>query len=638
MKKNQEIKISKKSLALLKIFSVITIFLIINILSFKLVTDVKFDLTSNKLFTVSANTNSIIKNIEEPINIKLFFSNSLSKDIPQIREYEKRVRELLINYKKISENKINLEILDPKPFTDLEDLANLYGLQGLQLNQEGENFYFGAVMTNSVDDTVVVPFFDVSRERFLEYDLTKTIFNLANTKKLTIGLISGLPFIGGVDNSTGTASFEEPFYLYSKITELFNVKDLSISATNIPDNIDQLLVIHPKNLSNETLYAIDQFVLSGKGAIFFVDPFSEYEKNKTPSNQRTNNIPESNLEKLFNNWGFSVEPGMLVGDVVNGRKVSLGSQNSQKIVTYILWLALQDKLLSREDVITSNLDYVFFKSAGSIKNLNTNDTLELRPLVATSKNSMLVERFKMQFRADPEALLNDFNPSSIEYTLGARIKGSIISAFNDKELGQLTVSTENHLKSNKNINIIVYADTDFLADSTWVSQQDLFGRQNVTPIADNGRMVINSLETMSGGENMIGLRGRGTSNRPFVIVEKLQKDAELAFREKEIALQSDLEETEKKLADIKNNTEENGSYNEEQSRTIDAFNKKISKIRRELREVQRELNQDIKDLETNLKLINIWLMPVLVLLLFVILRTFALKRRKNFYRSIGRSI
>ena len=180
--------------------------------------------------------------------------------------------------------------------------------------------------------------------------------------------------------------------------------------------------------------------------IFFVDPFSEYQKTNTPSNEQTANIPESNLEKLFNTWGFSVEPGMLVGDIINGRKVSIGNPNEQKIITYILWIALQDNLISKKDIITSNLDYVFFKSAGSINNLNTNSTLTINPLISSSKKSMLIERFKIQFRADPEGLIKDFIPTEKVYTMGARIKGSIISSFNDKELKELTVDTNNHIK------------------------------------------------------------------------------------------------------------------------------------------------------------------------------------------------
>ena len=194
----------------------IFLFLFFNIIVFKVLVYKKIDLTTDKLYTVSENTKSIIKYLSEPINIKLFFSNSLSKELSQIRDYEKRVRELLMSYKKISNKNITVEIIDPRPFTDQEDLANVYGIQGLQLNEEGERFYFGAVFSNSVDDTTVIPFFELDREQFLEYDLTKTIYNLANTTKPNIGLISGLPLVGRVNNSQGNAKYERPF-LYIRL-------------------------------------------------------------------------------------------------------------------------------------------------------------------------------------------------------------------------------------------------------------------------------------------------------------------------------------------------------------------------------------------------------------------------------------
>ena len=197
----------------IKLIAVPIIFILFNIGITNLVNH-KLDLTEDKLFTLTNNTKQVISNINEPIRIQLFFSNSLSKDLPQVRDYEKRVRELLYKYVSLSEN-LKLEVLDPKPFSDLEDLANVYGVQGLQLNQERERFYFGAVFTNSVDDSALIPFFDSSRESFLEYDLTKTIYNLANTKKSKIGIISSLPISGGFSNERDPASYQQPFFIKS---------------------------------------------------------------------------------------------------------------------------------------------------------------------------------------------------------------------------------------------------------------------------------------------------------------------------------------------------------------------------------------------------------------------------------------
>ena len=620
----------------IKLIAVPIIFILFNIGITNLVNH-KLDLTEDKLFTLTNNTKQVISNINEPIRIQLFFSNSLSKDLPQVRDYEKRVRELLYKYVSLSEN-LKLEVLDPKPFSDLEDLANVYGVQGLQLNQEGERFYFGAVFTNSVDDSALIPFFDSSRESFLEYDLTKTIYNLANTKKSKIGIISSLPISGGFSNERDPASYQQPFFIKSNITEFFNVEDLPKDVEAIPEEIDQLLVIHPKNLSDETTFAIDQFVMSGKGVIFFMDPFSEYENSLLPPNQRASNIPGSNLNNMFEKWGFRLDPGLLAGDINNGRKVSMGDINNQKIITYVLWLAIQDSLLSRDDIITSNLDYVFIKTAGSILNNNTNSSLLITPLIQTSLSSMLIERSAVQFRADPEKLLKDFISSNQKLTLGARIQGNFKSSFSEEEFSKLKTKKEKYIKQVNNANIIVYADTDLLADNTWVSQQDMFGRSNATAIADNGRLVLNSIESMSGGPDLIGLRGRGTSNRPFVVVENLQKKAELAFKEKEETLQNELKETEEKLQVLQSEEgADNNNVSNVQAETIVAFRSRIFEIRGELRAVQRVLGQDINALETRLKFINIWLMPALVFVLYIINSLILYRRQKNFFKSIGRT-
>ncbi len=621
---------------ILQYFFVTFLFLSFNIIIFKVLVNKKIDLTTDKLFTVSENTKSIIKNLSEPISIKLFFSNSLSKELSQIRDYEKRVRELLMSYKKISNKNITIEIIDPRPFTDQEDLANVYGIQGLQLNEEGERFYFGAVFTNSVDDTTVIPFFELDREQFLEYDLTKTIYNLANTTKPNIGLISGLPLVGRVNNSQGNAQYERPFFIYQTLSEFFNVIDLSLEVSEIPQNVDQLLIVHPKNLSDVTLYAIDQFVMTGKGVTIFTDPFSEFDNNLSkPESEK--DFSNSNLSRLFTSWGFDMKPGMVIGDIVNGRKVSLGPSNDQKIVTYVLWLAIQQNLLSNTDIITSNLDYIFLKSAGSIENLNTNSSLVIEPLISTSKESMLIERYKMQFRADPEQLLKDFQSQDKNYIIGARIKGEFDSAFSMEEIKKIELDTNKHINNIKDANIILFADTDLLSDNTWISEQDMFGRNSITPIADNGRMVVNSIESMSGGRNLIGLRGRGSSNRPFLVIENLQKKAELSFREKQISLQNELQGTEDKLKEIQSNQlDSSESKTSEQNKAIEEFQRKILSIRKQLRDVQRQLNADIERLENNIKVLNIWTMPLIVIILYFFIKVFTEKRRKEFYRKIGR--
>ena len=624
----------------LRIISVFIVFICINIASNALISNSKIDLTQGKLYTLSSNTKKILSELEEPINIKLFFSDKLSRDLPALRDFGQRVRELLNGYVINSNGKIKLERIDPEPFTDLEDMANVYGVEGVSVNEEGEKFYFGMVASNSIDDMLVLPFFDMSRENFLEYDLTRIISNLANPKKATLGLISSLPINGGLSGKEpNPTEYTPPYFIHQRLIELFNVRDLGKDISSIPENIDQLIIVHPKKLSDNTLYAIDQFVLSGKGTLIFVDPFSEIDRQSADPNSPGLNIPSSNLSRLFKAWGFDMLPGMIVGDQRVGRKVSIGNRGNSKIYTYILWLALQNENISKNDITTANLNYVFLKTAGALVRSKKDITFE--PLLTSTSDSMLVERYKIQQRSDPRQLLEGFLPDEDSHILAARVSGSFDSAFSLDDISNMVVDNKLHVARSKVSNIIVFADTDLLADDSWVSKKDAFGRDNITQIADNGPLVINAIESLSGGNNLINLRSRGVSNRPFRVVEELELRAELSYRETEKTLQKELDETQNRLKDLQINTTGIGKQeiimSADQKETIEAFKNQIVAIRKQLRDVQRNLSIDIDNLNANIQLFNIWLMPFLVLLFAVVNNLIIRKKRIKYLKKIGRA-
>ena len=533
--------------------SALVLFLCINVISNAIFSNSRVDLTEEGLYTLSNNTLNVLDNLKEPVKLRLFFSEKLSRDLPPLREYGQRIREILESYESRSNNKITLSRVDPQPFTDTEDLAVVYGLQGVPISAARERFYFGLVATNSVDDTIVIPFFNQEREEFLEYDLTRIIDTLSNPRKTKIGLVSSLPINGGLPRQDANPSeYIKPWVVHQRIIELFEVKDLGDNFSSIDEDIDILLVVHPKELNEKSLYAIDQFVLSGKGSIFFVDPFSETERGFVPGPERAMNIPSSTstMNSVFESWGFNIEPGMIVGDETNGRKVSLGRGPDSRVTTYLFWHALNKSNISINDVTTNQLSQIFFKTVGSINNINIKQDF-FEPLMISSKESMLYERFRIQYRVDPEELLSTFNSENKTNVLAARISGIFPSAFPDYEIKELeennnTANQPSHLiQSTNTSNIIVVADSDFLADDTWVSQQDNFGRNAVTPLSDNGTFVINALESLSGGNDLISLRSRGVSNRPFEVVRKLEIIAESKFRETERSLQNELAMTEK---------------------------------------------------------------------------------------------
>ena len=612
----------------ISLICIIIFFIAINTLSNQIFYSARMDLTQDNLYTLNQGTYEVIKSIDEPITIRLFFSDKLSRDIPPLREYGQRVRELIEEYVVSSKGKIILERVDPEPFTDNEDLAMVFGLQGRTLSQAGEKFYFGLVASNSTDDVSVIPYFDQSRESYLEYDLSRIIADLANPKKKKIGLVTFLPIGGGLAYEDAPSSeYVPPWVIYNRLSESFEITNLGKSFNSISEDIDILMIVHPKNLDDATQYAIDQFILSGKGTVFFLDPYSEVERNALPIEKRRTYIPSSSLNSLFEKYGFYLEPGMIVGDRVYGRQVTIGRPPNLRVTTYVLWLALNKQLINPNDSITNELEKILTNSSGAIA-LSEESELTLEPLITSSRDSMLIERYKVQFRPDPTLLLSEFVSSGKFFNLAARITGNINSVYKDSDKENQDV---NHLDSGQ-ANMIIFADTDILADQTWNQSQDNFGREVFNPIADNGSLIINAIESLSGKGELISLRSRGVSSRPFEEVEELRRNAETKYRETEQKLQKELQSTEQKLRDLQRSAslevnEGSPILSREHAETLQIFRDQIINIRKKLRDVQRELRVDIEELGLLLKIYNIWLMPLFVSIASILV--FGFRRRKR---------
>ena len=559
-----------------------------------------------------------------------------------MREYGQRVREIIEEYVVRSNGMIRLERVDPEPFTDNEDLAILYGLQGMQISQAGEKFYFGLVATNSTDDISTIPFFEQNRETYLEYDISRIVNDLANPKKKKLGLISSLPINGGLAYPDAPASeYVSPWEIYNRLGEAFEIISIPSDSIRIPDDIDLLMIVHPKDLDNITKYAIDQFVMSGKGTIFFVDPYSEVERNALPIEQRRTYIPGSNLNTLFSNYGAYVEPGMIVGDRISGRKVTIGRSQNSRVITYVLWLSLTKDLMNPNNLITNELESILTNTPGGIvRSKDAKSKFEI--LYSSNADSMLIERFKIQFRPDPTLLLSEFQSDQATKNLAVSLTGQFNSAFKDgppkpEDGGEPFINRNHKIETNKG-NILIFADTDMLSNSIWTQKQDNFGKETFTPISDNGSLVINAVEYLSGGGELIALRTRGTSMRPFIVVEELQKKAETAYRETEKSLQNDLTITENKLRDLQRGASiatQDGApiLSKEQADTLQDFKDQIINIRKQLRDVQRDLRVDIEKLGLMLKLYNIWVAPILVAISAVLV--FLMRRRKRINHLAG---
>lgn len=610
----------------------IVLFIALNIFTNGALRNLQMDLTADGLYSISEGTEKVLADLDEPITLRYFVSRELLDASPGLGTYSNRVLELLERYVDRSGGKIRLETIDPKPFSPEEDRAVGFGLQGVPLNNSGELGYLGIAGTNTTDDQDVLAFLQPQREPFLEYDLTRLIHNLANPKKKVIGLISGIPI------DADPALQYKPWRVVSQMKQFFEVKALGLDP-KITDDIDVLMIVHPYGLTDESLYAIDQFVMYGGKTMVFVDPFAE-EGSRSNAAMRLPPDQGSNLEKLFKAWGVVYSQSEVLGDLGSAQRVSAGADpRGRPIITaYVAWLTLRPERFNANDVITGQLRLINVASAGFIDKAE-DATITFEPLITSSKASAPVEAQKVRFQPNPAEILKAFVPKDKSLTLAARISGKLKSAFpdgapkakdGDEDADKKdTAKAKPHLAESKEVvNLIVVADSDILADSFWLQIQDFFGQQLVTPTADNANFVINALDNLSGSGALIGLRSRGLSSRPFEHVIEIQKRAELKYRERERALVKQLEDTESKLKDLQTKEKPGGGaiLSDEQKETIEKFRLEIRKVRRDLRDVRRDLRVEIDTLDAWIKVLNIAAMPVLITL-FAIVFLFARNRR-----------
>ena len=592
---------------------------------------VRIDLTENQLYTLSPGTRSLLTSIEEPINLYLFFSDQQTENLPSLRTYANRVRETLEEFAAQSQGQLILQEIDPLPFSEDEDRAAQYGLEPVNLGTGGEAIYFGLAGSNSVGSTDVIPFFqpDPAKEAFLEYDLARLVYNLANPDKVVVGLLSGAPISGGFDPATQQPS--QPWVIVQQAQQLFEVRTLPASMLRVENDIDVLMVVHPTDLDDTTLYALDQFILRGGRALIFVDPFAEILAAAAgPSGFSAGG--GSSLPKLFAAWGIDFSANEVVAD----NRYALSIRNGFQPVRHIGLLGLDGAAMDQQDVISSGLGSINLGTPGHFT-VTEGAAPSLTPLLTSSNEAAVLPADRFQFLPDPGELLNGFAPTGMQYVLAARLEGTLLSAYPDgppepaEDGGAIDAAlTDQHLNSTDNANVVLIGDVDVLSDRLWVQVQNFLGQQLITAFANNGDLVINALDNLSGSADLIGLRSRATYSRPFTTVEALRRDADARFRETEQRLQAELAETERKLGELQAGRNDTSSLlmSPEQEREVQRFLDEQIRIRQELRSVRRELDRNIEGLGTTLKVINIAVVP-LVLTALTLLVVFLRRSRKG---------
>ena len=548
----------------------------------------RFDLTENKLYTLGDGTLNIINKLDDQIILNYYFSDSLTQEDTYLRAYAKRIKELLEEYQLRSKGKIKLNIIDPLPFSDEEDEAMKYGLQGVPSKTKEENIFFGLVAANRYDSYKIIKFFDPGKEAIIEYEITKVLYSILEIKKPKIGVISSLPLFGGYNFTKNEPTPE--WAIIQKLKPLFDI-ELIDKKTKSFEDFEILFLVHPKKMSDENKKRVIDFY-DNKGRILVLyDVYSEADPEfQDPSLPPAGGgIQSSDFQELLDRIGVSIDSSKVLLD----RKyaIPVTSANSDRPIKHAAILSFPKNSFNKNLNITNKLNSLTSAFSGSI--INTNMSNKFTALISSSSDSSTTEKNVFRYMPDPSILLDKY---------------------------QVTAETEVFagLVENENKKAIVIADADITANYLWVRVQDFYGEQVLVPWASNGDLIINSLDYLSGGNTLASITSRESFSRPFTVVEDLKLTAEKIFNMEEARLQD-------KLAQLQS---KNNELTDKNSLDYGAFQQELLKVRKELRDVRRNLNKDIDDLGSFLKFINIFLMPILLTIVIMVFSTYR-KKKKN---------
>lgn len=591
----------------------------------------QIDLTQGHIYTLSPGTKQILAGLKEPVTLRLFYSRKLGSTVPAYGSYADHVREMLRDYASVSNGKVRLDFYDPEPFSDTEDRAMASGLQGVPLDQGGSQIYFGLAGTNLEDDERTIPFFQAERERFLEYDLTKLVYDLSNPKRPVVGVMSSLPLDGDPRTmmmTQGRGPGGRPYASSVLLRQTNTVKNVPTDAQVIDPDIQVLLVAEAQNLTPATLYAIDQFVMRGGKLMAMVDPWSEAMAATPSASGMPPGDTHSDLKRLFDAWGIVFDPTKVVGDLTGAWRVRTGGNDAVQAVNYVAWFNIRDGI-NHDDPGTADLQQVTVASSGFLSKA-PNASIDFLPILSSSDRSGMVPLDEVR-TPDPAKVLAGFKPEGGPRVIAARVHGVLKSAFSGPPPLAGDQKRPNGFPAFKGqtdgaANMVVVADSDILADRFWVRVSDFFGQQSATPFSDNGPFVANLIGTLAGSDALIGLRSRGDTNRPFTLVAEMQSDAEARFRQSQQALQQHLDQVEKQLrtlrsgglsSDTGEDAKPEAVITPDQRAAIDAARQDVLQTRQKLRAVQLELNRDISELETEMRIFTIVLVPALMTVLAI---------------------
>ena len=581
----------------------------------------RLDLTQDKLYSLSDGVSPLLREIDEPVRLDFYYSKKSAENLPNFRTYGQRVQEFLEEMVQASNGKLSLRVLDPEPFSEAEDLARAAQLSRIQIDGAGRELTLGLVAVNSVDEQSVIPYLDPTQERFLEYEVMRSVISIGRLGRPTVGLLTSLDMAPSLDQQS--MQMRPGWQILSQVEQLFDVVTIDESDTDLPEDLDLLWIVHPRSISPELAVAIDTYALQEKPLLLCLDPWCEADSQPSePAFGMQGPQPTSSqFDDFLRAWGLNWSRGYFVADRELALRVQAMTDRGMEVMDFIAWWNARREHLNGDDPITKGLTTLNLATTGAFS-VEEEAPARLVPVVRSSENSQRMLTAQLGFQVDPGALIQNFESSGEHQVVAARFTGPIKSAYPPvKAEAAVDPALEDLLNNPSEVptgvaNILVLGDVDFLSDSNWIREERLGSISlGYRTFADNGSFMLNAIETMAGDPVLAGLRGRGEYTRPFNRVEDLRQSAESEYLAEQERLETEIQETERRLGQLQQAQAGNQStllLSPEQEAEVEQLQDKIIAARKQLRLVQLNLRRNIEQLGTNLMLFNTIVWPLVV--------------------------
>ena len=611
------------------------------------------DFTSDKLYSLSEGTKNILAQVKNPVTMRFYCSQKENRMPVGLKTYAQRIEDLLHEYVIASKGKVVVERFDPAPDSDAEDSASLDGVEG-QMIRGGEKFYLGLAVSCN-DKNLPIPFFNPRDEQTLEYDITRAVYEVTHPKKPVIGVVSQLPLMGGASPQQmmmmQQRQSKPPWIFIQELKRTFDVREIKPPFEKVDDDVNVLLVVHPKGLTQRTLYAIDQYLLKGGKLMAFLDPYC-FADSDAPQQAMFGQAPPpgaSDLPELLTAWGLQFSKAGEV--VVVGPDSSFQNMRDIAGEQFPSILNLTQKNMDAKDVILKKLGKLNMIFSGAF----TGDPaagLKKSVLLKTSTESD-IQKFFTHMTPGSEIMKN-FKAGGKELALAVRLEGKFKTAYpngrppeeekkdkkGDKKAEEAKDpakdakpedSAESIKESQKDGVVMLFGDADMLFDQFCVQSQKIFNQTIIQPLNDNLNLVQNATDQLSGDVNLISIRCRNSANRPFELVDKMRAEAQKKFQQQISVLEDELRSAEQRINSLQKNKSKDQQYilSPEQVKELKDFQEKEAKAKKTLKEVRKKLRKEIDNLELFVECVNIGLMPLLVIGFGVSMALFIKRRSKS---------